>query len=549
MITARPSPPAVAASASIRSRARTDLLIATAAANLLGLALPLALLWVYDRILPAAAAVTLPLLLLLAGGAVLAELLLSLLRVRVGAWAAARQEHQAACAGMAQLLQANLGRFDRHGLTHHLERLRALTLLRDLRGVRPALVLADLPFAALFLALVAVIGGPLAWWPALAILILSAVVWWLRRRLAAAVAADGAQDGRRRSFLLEALRGIGTIKALGMERLMLRSYERLNENCARAEHRVEMLGVEAASLAATAAQLTTIAIVVSGSIRVMDGGLSLGALAACALLASRAMQPVQDALAVWAGLQAQETAERRADDLSVLPPDRDPALPAMPRGPGSVSFRGVGFRYALDAPLVLSEIDLDIAPGSVVGLVGQPGSGKTTLLWLMMGLLAPSDGRVYLNGRNPRRFHADSLRTNVAYLGPEAALFDGTILENITMFRDARRTDALRAAEQVDLAGLTGRLPHGLDTRIAPHAADTLPRGLARRLALARALVDEPGLLLLDGAVGVAEERAIERLRGDRTIVLTAREPALLPRVDHLWMLGGGRLSAMAGRE
>lgn len=535
-------------------RANLDILLASGAINVLALALPLAILQVYDRIVPNASHATLSLLVIGVGVALLLEALLTLARSRLTAWAGARFEHLAGCAAMDRLLNGNLAKFERIGAGVHLERINALAMLKEFYSGQAALTVADLPFVGLFLALIAVIGGQLVWWPLGIVIGFGLAAIWIGRHLAAAVTTGGTEDERRFNFLLEVLAGVHSVKALGMETLMLRRYERLTESCGRAEYRIQVLSGEAANIALAVAQLTMVAVVAAGSLAVMDGALTIGGLAACSMLASRAVQPIQRALGIWTRFQTIKVAQQRVAELFSLPRDRDPALPPMPVGPGAVSLRGVGFRYDPASPEVLSGIDLDIEPGAAVGITGEAGSGKTTLLWLMMGMLEPTAGRVYLDGRNPRRFDPDSLRPSVAYLAQEAVLFEGTILENIAMFRDGAPMEAaLKAAEMVELDAVVGRLPKGFETRVGQGAIEALPRGLTQRIAIARALVDEPRILLFDAANTALDSsgdevvrRLIERLKGRTTLVLVSVRPSLLRLADRVCELRGGRLETVA---
>ena len=529
---------------------QVDLLAASAGINVLSLAMPLVLLQVYDRIVPNEAFATLALMVIGVIVALSLEAVLTVLRAQLSSWSGARFEHRLGVQAVDRLLRIDLAQFERTGAGVHLDRMTALGTVRDLYTGQGALALADLPFAVLFLGLIAYLAGWLVLVPLVLLVIFGVAAWWTGRELRKRVQAGAIEDERRFNFILEVLSGIHTVKALGMETLMLRRYERLIDGCGRADFRTQIWNGESSNFSAVIASITLVAMASVGAAQVINGSLTVGGLAACSLLASRCVQPIQRALGLWLRLQSVRVAEAKTKALFADPPDRPVDLPALQAGQGKVMIDRLSFRYSDDGPWVLKDLTLHLQPGEAVGITGEAGSGKTTLLWLLLGMLQPTGGRLTINDQDPRVHSREGLSHHIAYLPQQAVMFEGTILENIAMFREGDwRAEAVRAARMVGLDHVIGRLPQGWQTRVGTGAIEALPRGITQRIAIARALVDRPKILLFDAANMALDSRGDEivrelmaLLKGKLTMVLVTQRPSLLRVADRVLKLDGGAL-------
>lgn len=537
------------------------ILLASIGGNLLALALPLAILQLYDRIIPAGAVETLVVLLAGVAVALVLEALLSHVRASLIAWSGARHEHAINRQLLARLLAADPVALRAAGPGLHAERFAAVARIRDFRAGQGLAVLADLPFALLFLGLIWVIGG---WLAAVPVAVLAAV-------LGLFLLGDPARTRLRRevddlrvrqlSFVLETLGRIGAIKAAGSEALMLRRFERLQRGMARAEHRLARSGVAAQVLQASLGGVSMVAVAAAGSLGVIAGAITLGELAACTLLANRALQPLQRVLGMWSGFRRQALQRRHVAEGLALPPNRRPGAPALPRLAGALALHEVTVAGEGGGPPLLDRIELSIAAGETVGITGEAGSGKSTLLMVMAGLRCPDLGRVMLDGRyDPWRHDEASLAAQLQYVPARAPIYSGTLMENMTGFappmgmRDAGvppldRARALDLAERLGLTGLAGRLPNGFNTEVGPGSVHALPQGVAQRIALVRALYADPRILLFDAANtaldtgGDALARALlQAQRGRRTVVIVSQRPSLLAIAERVFTLSEGWL-------
>lgn len=486
-------------------------------------------------------------------GALLFEVFLRFGRAYLMAWAGARHEHLSGCAAIGRLLESNLADFEKDPPGVHLDRLRAFAHLRDFSGGQPMVLMIDLPFALLFIAIIAYLGRELVLVPVALLALFGVAAAWMGARLKAALARRTEADDRRFNFIIEVLGGVHTVKAMAMEPFMVRRYERLQHACARATYDVVRASNDAMSLGSAFAQLTTVLVVAAGSLKVIDGTLTVGGLSACMLLSSRAMQPLQRALGLWTRFQSIRIACRRVRELFAIPAEGGEGGEAL-EIQGRIEFKGVGFTYPGDAEPTIVDANLEIAPGETVAITGKDGAGKTTLIYLMMGALRPSSGEVLIDGRPVSAYEPRALRAQVAFLPQRGVLFQGTILDNLTNFRSGDYAEvALELASRSGLDRVVARLPKGYDTRVGEAAFSSLPFGISQRIAIVRALVDRPRIVLFDAAnegLDAAGETVLKdllvMLKNDPavTLVIVSHRPSLLELADRVFTCRAGRIAA-----
>ena len=527
-----------------------DLLLASVFLNLLGLALPLSMLQIYDRILPNHSVGTMVLLLGGVLAALVAESVLTYCRAYITGWVGARFEHRAACIGLQRMLMTHLHVYESEGTGIHLDRMSSLATVRDFYAGQALLTFFDLPFAILYLGLVYMLGGKLVLVPTAILVIFSASAVRIGRRLKAAIHTRMIADDRRFNFLIEILGGIHSVKSMAMEAQMVRRYERLQENCAQANHDVALESASALSISAFFNQITMLSVVAAGSLVVMHGDLTTGGLAACSMLAGRAMTPLQKGLNVWTRFQSFLLARTRIEELFSLPFEAEEGLPPLPKVKGGIKLDHVSFRFADNLPWIIQDVSIDIQPGECVAICGDNGSGKTSLLALMQGTLRPSTGRTLIDGNDLNDYDPKSAREQIAHLPQMGVLFQGTILQNLTMFRSRLDDVAIETASLLGLDEVVATMSMGFDTLVADGAYDSLPRGIKQRIAITRALVNNPAIVLFDEANAAVDTVGdnylrvwLERAKGKRTLVLVTHRPSLLKFADRTFDLRDGHLT------
>lgn len=531
-----------------------DLILASLFINVLALAMPLTLLQVYDRIIPNTAEGTLIMLIIGVGTALLLEAGLRQGRSYVSGWMGARFEHLAGVAAVERLINVSIIDYERQGSGVHLERFNALGPLKEFYAGQAILALCDLPFAVLFLGAMFYLAGELVLVPIGLIIVFSITALIVGRKLKGALESRMHADDRRYSFIIEVLGGIHTVKGLAMEDQMIRRYERLQETCAAAEYNVALHSSSASSTGALFSQLVLFCVVGYGATFVIDGELTVGGLAACTMLAGRSMQPLQKAVGIWTRFQSIQLSLERVRDLFKLKPEKPFGLPELPPVRGDLRLEGVTFSYGKDKegddlPPIFDDVDLAVETGETIGITGAGSSGKTTLLYLMMGVFAPTAGRVTIDRLDLAEYEPSSIRHQIAYLPQEGVLFHGTILENVTMFRDEKIDDALDISRLLGLDSVVAHMPNGYDTVVGDGAGDKLPKGIKQRIAIARALVDKPRVLLFDEANAAMDSAGdatlrnlLERLKGRVTLVLVTPRPSMLNLADRIFDITDAKL-------
>ena len=533
-----------------------DLVAVSLVLNILGLALPMTLLQIYDRILPNKSVGTMVMLLLGVLAALLMESLLTFCRSYVTGWVGARFEFKAGCEAMNRMLMSRIDVFEREGAGVHMERMNSLSTVREFYAGQVMLTMLDLPFALIYLSLVAFLGGWLVFVPIIMLVAFTYSAMRLGITLRAAIQQRMVADDRRYNFLIEVLGGIHTVKAMAMESLMARRYERLQESCAEAYHDVTLKSADSMNISSFFSQLTMVSVAGLGCLIVINGDMTTGGLAACSMMAGRALSPLQKALGVWTRFQTFILARKRLEELYDLPLESMAGLPSIGNVKGALELRDIVFTYDAKLQPVIRGASLKIAEGECVAVLGGNGSGKTTLLALMQGALQPTSGQILIDGQDVSQFDPQSIRSKIAFLPQSGVLFQGTILQNLTMFRTELEDAAIETAGLLGLDEVVSTMAMGYDTPVGDGAYDSLPRGIRQRIAIARALVQNPRIVLFDEANSAMDGAGdnflrvwLERAKGKRTLILVTHRPSLVKLADRSYDLEHGVLTMRQPKE
>jgi ATP-binding cassette, subfamily C, bacterial LapB len=531
---------------------RFEMFAVSSALNLLSLALPIVMLQVYDRVIPNTANQTLAVFMVAMGLVLIFDTTLSLGRSYITGWVGARTQHFLASLAMERLFHSDLRNYEAVAPGVHMQRLRAVDSIKTFYAGQGLLLLVDLPFAALFLVLIALIAGELALVP-LGILTLLAIFAGLSgRTLSKALSYRAIGDERRQNFMIEILSNIHTVKALGMEALMVRRHERLQASSSQASYLVSLAGATARNMGLTLSQVTAVGVGAYGSTMVMSGDLTVGGLAASTLLASRAAQPLLRSLGIWTQFQNAHVARGQVGELFTIPQDSKPDVPTDTHIEGQVTLKDLDFGYSEEAGLLLKKVNLQIEVGDVVGFSGANGSGKSTILGLVMGALAPSDGQLLIDKNDVWQIDPKALRRQVCYLPQNGVMFQGTIMDNLTMFSGQRYVDrAMYFADRLGLHEAVGKMPKGYDTQVEYRTTTRLPGGIRQRIALVRALTmtEDPRLILCDEAYSQLDRASDDKLFallqefvGRCTIVIASHRPSYLNLASRVFVIRNGEL-------
>jgi len=371
-----------------------------------------------------------------------------------------------------------------------------------------------------------------------------------QRRLVAEMLAAEADE---QSYLVEMLKGVATVKATGAESRAYGTWENLFYRALNVNVRKNVEGAVIDSGRWLLRALAPIVLIWLGIYQVMAGTLSLGEMLAANSVALLFLSPLSSLVQSIQRLQlAGAHLERIADVMESEPEASGEA--AVGRLQGNIELSGVSFRYQTDAPLVLRDVSLTIRAGQKVAIVGRSGSGKTTLGHLLLRLYQPTAGSIRYDGQDAAEFDLGELRRQFGVVMQESFLFSGSVRQNIALHApDASTERVRRAASLAVIDEEIEAMPMGYETYLAEDAS-TISGGQRQRLALARALVTEPGILLLDEATShldaLTEQQLdanLNQLAGTRIVI--AHRLSTVRNADLIVVLDGGRIVEQGTHE
>lgn len=517
------------------------ILLASFFINLLGLALPIFVLVVYQRIIPHHGYSTLALMVVGVIIALILEAILKICRSWVSAWSDARYEYMSLKKGINNVFHSNIEDFEKTGAAVYLEQLNAVYSLKNFFGGQALLSIVDIPFVILYLVVIAYLAGPLVLIPIAMLILFAWAVISTSQTLSKELEARYKADDRRISYVVSILKGIHTIKSMAIENPMLRRYEKLQATSSAASYNVGLTGAVATTISNSAMQVTTASVVAIGAYWVIMGHLSVGGLAACILLAARTLQPIGRAIEVLTRLQGIKLAENRLETLTEMPLERGLDFPVFPSMNGAIEIKDLGFRYAEDKPWIFKGITLSIREKEIIAIEGGNFAGKSTFLWMLLGMFYPEQGKILIDGSDISKFNPISIRESVAYLPQRGVLFNGNILENLTMFRPELSEKAKMIAEEWGIAADIRKLPGGYDTRVGKTTSEHLSPGLRELIAIARPFVsvNTPKIILFDEANRYLDlesdaivQQALMKYKDKSTMIIISSRPSMLSMAD-----------------
>ena len=513
--------------------------------NFLGLALPLTILHVYDRVLPNHAFDTLTMLIVSLFVVVALDSTLRIARGAIMGWRAASFGHLQSMDAMTRLLSTKSSDVKSTKASAIISQLQALSDMAEFQGSTARLVLVDIAWVPVFALVIIVIAGPLI---AVPIVTLTAFVLYISRRtknLRTIIDEREEVEERKYDFMLETLRSMQTVKAQAMEPLMMRRFERL-QSASSLQLKQNVLASQTISQAAGLfALLMTMGIVFFGAFMVIGNSLTIGALAACMLLSSQMMQPIMRALQSWTQIvqhdHKRDEVEKLYKRIAAHPTKFSPVSRRQPQfSPAAIRIRQLAFATT-NGRTIFENLNLDIAAGQLIGVKGADGSGRSVLLRTILGELKPTQGEVLIDDAP-----AAPNKHNVAYVGQVPQVFRGSILDNLTLFGTYTADDAKWVADLTGLSAEIHRLPDGFDTQLLGSSNPELSAAFAQLICIARAVISKPSVILFDASNNGLDAKTeasfaemLKRLSGDVTMILATGRPSLLKAADSVYELSG----------
>lgn len=534
-----------------------DVVIAALFINLFALAMPLFVMNVYDRVVPNQATDT---LWVLAAGVMivlLADLGLRLLRAWFVDLAASRADVRLSGRIMERVLGARME--DRPpSAGSFASNIQAFESVRGFVGSLTVTALVDLPFFLLFVLIIGLIAWPLAL-PvligALLVLLHALAVQARMRQLSDVMSQASAQ---RNAGLIENLVAAETLRSFNATGRAQAAWEQATRFLSGCAAQLRLLGVSVSSAAAWTQNTVGVVLIIIGVYRVIEGDITQGALIACYLLSSRAMAPVAQTAALLTQYHQAATALTSLDQLMGVPQEREAGRQRVSRPVlrGDIEFRDVSFTYPGAPRAALQGVSFRIRAGERVGILGRVGSGKSTLEKLVLGLYRPSAGAVFVDGVHLDQIDPSELRDNIGYVPQDVTLVHGSVYDNLVLpMPSASREQVMTAANLAGLGAWLGAQAEGLALPVG-EGGQRLSGGQRQAIAVARAVIRSPGILLLDEPTS-SMDSALETQVGDslktfcagRTLLLVTHRSALLHLVERLIVIDQGRIVADGGRE
>lgn len=449
------------------------------------------------------------------------------------------------------LLALPLSYFEARQVGQNVARVRELDTIRNfITGTALTLVI-DLFFVFVFIAVMWYYSPTLTWVVLATIpayILLSIFITPILRHRLNEKFKHGAANT---AFLTESITGIGTVKSMAVEPQMRRKLEDHLSSYVHASFRSQNLSNISNQVAGLINKLMTLGIVWFGAHLVIDGNMTVGQLVAFNMLAGRVSGPVLKLVQLWQDFQQAGISVKRLGDILNTPrePGFNPNRSRLPALQGQITLDHVRFRYRPDGPVILDDVNLQVRPGEVIGIVGRSGSGKSTITKLVQRLYVPEGGRVLVDGVDLAMIDTAWLRRQIGVVLQENFLFNRTIRENIALVDPSVPMERIIAAAKMAGAHeFIVELSEGYDTLVGEQGSN-LSGGQRQRLAIARALLNNPRILIFDEATSALDyesERLIQdnmnKICRGRTVFIIAHRLSTVRQCNRIIVMEKGRI-------
>lgn len=412
------------------------------------------------------------------------------------------------------LLRLPLPYFEQRPTGTLVARLQGVETLREFVSGAAVTLILDVPFLLIFLAVMFAYSWQLS---LIAVGLLAAIavisvvlVPVIRERLN----RQFLLGARNQSFLTEYLSGMSTLKSLQMEPVIEKRYNEYLAQYLNAGFSTKQFGNTYNVITSTLEQVMTLSILIVGALLVMQNqGFTVGMLVAFQMFAGRLSQPLMRLVGLWQEFQQASIAVKRLGDILDMPQEPHSVVPLRDTaGAGRIEFKDVGFRYHAQAPWLYRGLNICFEPGKLTVLMGPSGSGKSTLAKLMLGFYLPQEGQITLDGKDIRSLAANELRAAFGVVPQETVLFSGTVYDNLIMAHpQAGFDDVIAACKAAEIHEVIEALPKGYQTELGEHGVG-LSGGQRQRIAIARALLKRPKVLIFDEAISNLDQASSEKI-------------------------------------
>jgi ATP-binding cassette subfamily C protein LapB len=534
-----------------------DIMLAAFLINMFALALPLFTMNVYDRIVPNKSVETLWMMGFGVALIIIGDFILRTVRGYFLDWASQRVDVKLSSRIMERVLGVRMENRPM-SVGSFASNLRSFETVRDFITSATITTFIDIPFALIFIAVMAWIA-----WPMIIPVIFGGMLMLIYALSVQAKMHELSETmyratAMRNATLIESLVGLDTVKAMGIEGSMQTRWERSTAFLSEVGGKLRLLSSTINNGSMGLQQFITVTMLLLGVYLVMHGDLTMGGLIACTMLASRALSPISQAAGLMTQYHNASTALTSLEAIMNNPVERPDDAGFLSRSGfrGDIEFREVTFNYPESELSALHNVSFRIRAGEHVAILGRMGSGKTTLHKLILGLYQPTSGAVLVDGIDIRQLDPAELRRNIGYVQQDTNLFFGTMRDNITLSAPhAEDAAIIQAARVGGIDEFINSHPQGYDMAIGERG-ETLSGGQKQGVGIARAIINHPPILLLDEPTSAmdhsGEEVVKQRLKQEaagKTMMLISHRSSLFDLVDRIIVIDSGRVVADGAKK
>ncbi|QXZ10622.1 type I secretion system permease/ATPase [Comamonas sp. Y33R10-2] len=534
-----------------------DALVAAVLINIFALAMPLFSMNVYDRVVPNNAVETLWVLAIGISLVLIFNFVLTTARAYVVDAASKRVDVKLSAQIMERVLDlrmesrpASVGSFAAN--------LRSFESVRDFIASASLTTLVDLPFVLLFLLAIAWVSPWMLIPPVIAIGAILLVSFWAQARMEALTLKTFQASSQRNAMLVESLTNLEAIKTLNAQSGVQRLWESSTQYIAHMGGKIKFISSGTVNFVQTLQQLVSVAVVVIGVYLVQESAISMGGIIAASMIAGRCLAPFGQVAGLMMQYHNARTSLNSIDNYMKMPVEHpaDREFVSRPDLRGAIEFRNVSFAYPGSDQASLSGVSFSVRAGERVGIIGRIGSGKTTMEKLVLGLYQPTEGAVLIDGVDVRQIDPVDLRRAIGHVQQDPMLFYGSLKQNLLIGAPfAGEADMLRAARVAGVDEFVANHPKGYDMLVGERG-ESLSGGQRQSIAMARALINDPAMLLLDEPSSNLDnqseaqlKRRLQEASAGKTVLLVTHRTALLTLVDRLIVIDNGKIVADGAKE
>lgn len=534
-----------------------DVLIGSLFINLLALVSPLFTMNVYDRVVPNQAFDTLWVLALGVGIAYSMDFILKSVRAHFLEVTGKKIDVVLSSKLFEHTLNLKM-KAKPHSVGSYASNLREFDSVRNFFTSASLVTLIDFPFSIIAVLTIGWIAPMMMIVPAVAMPLVFAYGYFARVPIMAAMEHVYSSGSQKNSVLVETLTGLETVRILGAESWAQRKWEQAVAHSSNWGIKAKAWTSSVFHVSAVIQQLASIATVVLGVYLISDQNMTMGGLIASVILTSRAINPMAQAAGLAANFQQTKLSLNGLEEIMQRPVENDPEREFVERShfDGDVEFIDVSFKYPTQEYNALEKVNLKIRKGEKVAIIGKIGSGKSTIGKLIMGLYDPIEGSVRMDGIDLKQVSIADIRRNVGYVPQDIILFSGSLKENLLIGSPFATDEQLISASV--LAGVSdfaNHHPKGFDMAVGERG-EGLSGGQRQCIGLARALINDPQVLILDEPTNSMDSSTEERFKKhisvlleNKTLVLVTHKSTLLPLVDRVIVLHQGKVVADGPKE